>query len=37
MSGTFRIDTAEWRALFIENVQRLGNFVSQNACSRRKA
>jgi hypothetical protein len=30
MSGTFRIDAAGWRALFIENMQRLGNFVSQN-------
>jgi hypothetical protein len=29
--ATLSIDIAEWRALFIENVQRLANSVSQNA------
>ncbi|MGY3619260.1 hypothetical protein ACVJGD_005456 [Bradyrhizobium sp. USDA 10063] len=28
--GTLSIDEAEWRALFVENIQRLANFVSQN-------
>jgi hypothetical protein len=27
---TLSIDTSEWRALFIENIQRLANFVGQN-------
>jgi hypothetical protein len=27
----FSIDTAEWRALCVESIQRLANFVSQNA------
>ncbi|MGY3610391.1 MULTISPECIES: hypothetical protein [unclassified Bradyrhizobium] len=28
--ATLSIDPAEWRALFVENVQRLANFVGQN-------
>src|SRR5262249_51846749 len=28
--STLRIDSAEWRALFVENIQRLANFVGQN-------
>jgi hypothetical protein len=28
--STFQIDANEWRALFLENLQRTANFVSQN-------
>jgi hypothetical protein len=28
--STLRIDRAEWRSLFLENIQRLANFVGQN-------